>query len=129
MVFVRGFQVVIVSTVVGGLWVAVRAVLGEAVWRGLVVGSVECASNGMVVCTLHDGTVGGALDDGMVICALHDCTVMCTLDDGTVMCEVDDGKVMCALDGGTVICTLDDALFLFIIPLLEVDFVDMLGTA
>ena len=70
----------------------VLAALGEAVWSGLVVGSVECA-----------------IDD----------TVVCTLDDGTVICALDDGSVVCVLDG---------ALFLFFFLLLEVDFVDMLGT-
>jgi len=41
----------------------VLATLGEAVWSGLVVDSVHCAIDGMVVC---------AHDDGTVICALHD---------------------------------------------------------
>ena len=58
------------------------AALGEAVWSELVVGSVECAIDGTVVCALNDGTV---------------------------------------------ICALDDALSLFLV--LEVDFVDTLGTA
>jgi hypothetical protein len=80
---------------------SVLAALGEAVWSELVVGSVECAIDGTVVCTLDDGTV------------------VCTLDDGTVICALADGSVVCALDG---------ALFLFFFLLLEVDFVDMLGT-
>jgi len=33
----------------------VLAVLDEAVWSGLVVGSVECAIDGTVVCALDDG--------------------------------------------------------------------------
>ena len=33
---------------------SVLAALGEAVWRGLVEGSVECAIDGMVVCALDD---------------------------------------------------------------------------
>ena len=74
------------------------AALGEAVWSELVVGLLECAIDG---------------------------TVVCELDDGTVVCALDDGTVVCALDDGTVMCALDDALFLFF---LEVDFVDMLGT-
>jgi len=32
----------------------VLAALGEAVWSGLVQGPVECAIDGMVVCTLDD---------------------------------------------------------------------------
>ena len=39
------------------------AALGEAVWSELVVGLVECAIDGTVVC---------ALDHGTVVCALHD---------------------------------------------------------
>jgi len=50
----------------------VPAALGEAVWSGLVVGLVECAIDGTVVC---------ALNDGMVVCALNDGTVICALDD------------------------------------------------
>jgi hypothetical protein len=30
------------------------AALGQAVWRGLVVGAVECVIDGMVVCALDD---------------------------------------------------------------------------
>jgi len=37
------------------------------------------------------------------------------------------GLVECAIDG-TVKCVLDDALSLFLLLLLEVDFVDTLGT-
>jgi len=37
------------------------------------------------------------------------------------------GLVECAIDC-TVVCALDDALFLFFFLLVEVDFVDMLGT-
>jgi len=37
------------------------------------------------------------------------------------------GSVQCAIDG-TVICALDDALSLFLLLLLEVDFIDTLGT-
>jgi hypothetical protein len=70
----------------------VLAALGEAVWSGLVVDSVECVINGMVVCALNDGTV------------------------------------VCVLTDGTVICALNDAHFLFLFLLLEVDFIDMLGT-
>jgi len=33
----------------------VLAALGEAVWSGLVVGSVECAIDDTVVCALDDG--------------------------------------------------------------------------
>jgi len=62
---------------------SVLATLGDEVWSGLVVRSVECAIDSMVVC---------------------------------------------ALDNGRVICALDGALFLFFFLLLEVDFVDMLGT-
>jgi hypothetical protein len=51
---------------------SVLATLGEAVWSGLVVGSVECAIDGMVVHALNDGTVICALNDGTVICALDD---------------------------------------------------------
>jgi hypothetical protein len=40
--------------VVGGLWGTVLAALGEAVWSELVVGLVECAIDGMVVCALDD---------------------------------------------------------------------------
>jgi len=36
-------------------------------------------------------------------------------------------SVQCAIDG-TVVCVLDDALALFLFLLLEVDFVDTLGT-
>jgi hypothetical protein len=50
----------------------VLAALGEAVWRELVVGSVECAIDGTVVCAFDDGTVICALNDGMVVCALDD---------------------------------------------------------
>jgi len=80
------------------------------VCSGLVVGSVERAIDGSVVC---------ALDDGVVECALN---------DGTVICALNHGTVICALDHGMVVCALDDALFLFFFLLLEVDFVDMLGT-
>jgi len=61
----------------------VLAALGEAVRSGLVVGSVESAIDGMVVCAHNDGMV---------------------------------------------IYVLDDALLHFFFLLLEVDFVDMLGT-
>jgi len=61
------------DSVVGGHYVTVLAALGEAVWSGLGVGSVEYAI------------------------------------DGTV-------------------CALDGALFLYIVRILEMDFVDMLGT-
>jgi len=50
----------------------VLAALGEAVWSELVVGLVECAIDGTVVCALDDGTVGCALDDGTVVCAPDD---------------------------------------------------------
>jgi len=50
----------------------VLAALGEVVWSELVVGLVECAIDGTVVCALDDGTVGCALDDGTVMCALDD---------------------------------------------------------
>jgi len=73
----------------------------EAVCSGLVLGSVECAMDGMVVCAL---------------------------DDGTVICALDDGTVIFALDDGIVVCALDHALVLFFFLLLEVDFVDMFGT-
>jgi hypothetical protein len=92
---------------------------GEAVWSRLVERSVEYAIDGTVVC---------ALDDGTVVCVLNDRMVMCMLDDGTVRCAVDDGMVISALNDGTVVCALHDALFLRVILLLEVDFVDMLGT-
>jgi len=97
----------------------VRAALGEAMWSGVVVGSVECTIDGTVVCALDNDTVVCALGDSMVICALH---------DGTVICAIDDGTVICAMDDGTVICALDDALFLFFFLLYEVDFVKVLGT-
>jgi len=61
----------------------VLSALGEAVRSGLVVGSVQCAS---------------------------------------------DGNVVCVQDDGTEICALDDARLHFFFLLLEVDFVDMLGT-
>jgi len=70
---VRGFRVGIGDSVADGHGDTVLAALGEAVWSGFVVGSVECAINGMVVCALDDGTV------------------VCVLDDGTVMCAFDDG--------------------------------------
>jgi len=38
------------------------------------------------------------------------------------------GSVECAIDG-MAICMLDDALSLFLLVLLEVDFIDTLGTA
>ena len=44
----------------------------------------------------------------------------------SVECAI-DGTVVCTLDDGMVICALDDALSLFLV--LEVDFVDTLGTA
>jgi hypothetical protein len=97
-VCVKGFRVVFVSTVVGGLSGTVLAALGEMVGTELVVGMVECGI---------DGTVVYALDDGMVMCA------------------VEDGTVMYVLDDGTVICVHDDALFLLF---LKVDFVDMFCT-
>jgi len=71
------------------------------VWSGLVVGWVQYAIAG---------------------------TVVCALDDGKVTCPPDDGTVICALDDGMVVCALDDALVLFFILLHEVDLVDMLGT-
>jgi hypothetical protein len=58
---VRGFRVGFRDSVADGR--SVLAAFGEAVWSGHVVGSVECAIDGMVVC---------ALDDGTVICALND---------------------------------------------------------
>jgi len=88
----------------------VLAALGEAVWRGLVVGSVEPTIDRSVVC---------AVDDGVLECALN---------DGTVICALNHGTVICALDHGMVVYELDDALFLFFFLLLDVDFVDMLGT-
>jgi hypothetical protein len=69
--------------VVGGLRGTVQAALGETVWCELVVGSVECAIDGRVVC---------ALDDGMVVCALDDGKVIGGLEDGLflfVFLEVD----------------------------------------
>ena len=48
----------------------------EAVCSGLVLGSVECAMDGMVVCALDDGTVIFALDDGIVVCALDHALVL-----------------------------------------------------
>jgi len=78
---VSGFQVGSGDLVADGR--SELAALAEAVWSGLVVGAMECAIHGMVVC---------ALNDGMVRCALN------------------------------------NALFLFFFLLLEVDFVDMLGT-
>jgi hypothetical protein len=105
---VRGFQVGFGDSVADGHSGMVLAVLGEAVWSGLVVGSVECMIDGTVVCALDDGTVVCALDDGMVVCVL------------------DDGMVVCALDDVTVMCALDDALVFFFF--LEVDFVCMPST-
>jgi hypothetical protein len=55
----------------------VLAALGQAVLSELVVGLVECASEGTVVCALDDGTVVYSLDHG---------TVGCTPNDGMVMC-------------------------------------------
>jgi len=78
---VRGFRVGFGHSVADGR--SVLAALGEAVWSGLVVGSVE---------------------------------------------SVIDRMVVCALDEGTVICALDDYLFLLFFLLLDVDFVEMLGT-
>jgi hypothetical protein len=95
----------------------VLAALREAVWSEIVVGLVECAIDGTVVCALHDG---------IVECALHYGTVMCALNDGTVMCALNDGMVMCAHDDGTVICSLQDTLCPFFY--LHVDFVDIFGT-
>jgi len=43
------------------------AALGEAVWSGLVVRSMECAIDGMVVCALDDGTVICTLDDALFL--------------------------------------------------------------
>jgi len=43
-----------------------------------------------------------------------------------VWSELVVGSVGCAIDG-TVICVLDDALSLFLLLLVEVDFVDTLG--
>jgi hypothetical protein len=77
----------------------VLAALGEVVWSGLVVSLVECTIDGTVLAAL-----GQAVWRGLVV-----------------------GLVECAIDG-TVVCAHDDALFLFFFPLLEVDFVDMLGT-
>jgi hypothetical protein len=45
----------------------VLAALGEAVWSELVVGLVECAIDGTVVCALDDGTVVCALDDALFL--------------------------------------------------------------
>jgi len=42
---------------------SVLAALGESVWSGLVVGSVQCTIDGMGVCAVDDGTVICALDD------------------------------------------------------------------
>ena len=67
---VRGFRVGFGDSVADDR--SLLAALGEAVWSGFVVGSVECAIDGMVVCALDDGTVICALDDGTVICALND---------------------------------------------------------
>jgi hypothetical protein len=77
----------------------VQAALGEVVWSGLVVGLVECASDGTVLAAL-----GEAVWSGLAV-----------------------GFVECTIDG-TVVCALNDAPFLFSFLLLEVDFVDMLGT-
>jgi len=51
---VRGFQVGFGNGVADGLWGTVQAALGEALWSKLVVGSVECAIDGMVVGVLDD---------------------------------------------------------------------------
>jgi len=59
----RGFQVGFGDSVADGR--SVLAALGETVWTGLVLGSVECAIDGMVVCALDDGTVICALDDAL----------------------------------------------------------------
>jgi hypothetical protein len=69
---VRGFRVVLVSTVVCGLSGIVLAALGEAVSSMLKIGSVECKTDGMVVCAVNDSTAICALNDGTVICALND---------------------------------------------------------
>jgi hypothetical protein len=45
----------------------VLAALGEAVWSELVVGLVECAIDGTVVCALDDRTVVCALDDTLFL--------------------------------------------------------------
>jgi hypothetical protein len=45
----------------------VLAAFGEAEWSGLVVDSVECAIDGMVVCVLDDGSVLCALDDALFL--------------------------------------------------------------
>jgi hypothetical protein len=105
----------------------VLAALGEVVWSEPVVGLVECAIDGTVVCALDSGTVVCALDDGTVVCALDDGTVVCALNDVTVVCALNDGTVVCALNDGTVIFALDDVLSLCLV--LEADFVDTLGTA
>jgi hypothetical protein len=43
------------------------AALAKAVWSGLVVGSVECAIDGMVLCALNDGIVRCALDNALFL--------------------------------------------------------------
>jgi hypothetical protein len=87
------------NSVADGHCGTVLAAVGEAVWSGLVVCLVECAIDGTVLAAL-----GEAVWSGLVV-----------------------GSVECAIDG-TVVCVLDDALFLFFFLLLEVDFIDMLGT-
>jgi hypothetical protein len=87
------------NSVADGHCGTVLAAVGEAVWCGLVVCLVECAIDGTVLAAL-----GEAVLSRLVV-----------------------GSVECAIDG-TVVCALDDVLFLFFFLLLEVDFVDMLGT-
>jgi len=60
------------------------------------------------------------------VLAAHGEAVWSGLGVGSVECAI-DGMVR-ALDDRTVVCALDDALFLFFFLLLEVAFVDMLGT-
>jgi len=55
------------------------------------------------------------------------CSVECAIDS-KVRCALNDGMVYRALDNGMVVCVLNDALLLHIMRLLELDFVDMLGT-
>ena len=62
---VRGFRVGFGDSVADGR--LVLAALEEALWNGLVVGSVECAIDGMVVCAHDDGTVIFAFDDALFL--------------------------------------------------------------
>jgi len=67
--------------------------------------------------------LGEAVWSELVVVGSVECAIV-----STVICALDDGTVVYTLYDGTVLCALDDAVFLFFIPLVNVDFIDMLGT-